>query len=137
MYSESLPTTHIVFLLHGLWGNPTQMHTLRDALTTRAKEMRRNVRVWCCESYQRSKTFDGVDVCADRAIHEITEKIEETRKSGSLVQKFSILGQAAWLFQASRPRIDGPCGQIFTWWADSAGSREAPDVSKVLRLEQC
>jgi hypothetical protein len=135
MFSDS-SSTHVVFLLHGLWGNPTQMYTLREALNSRAKELHRNVRVWCCESYQRSKTFDGVDVCADRAIHEITEKIEETRKSGSFVQKFSILGQAS-LFQASRRRIDGSCGQILTWWANRTSSREAPDVSKVFRLGQC
>jgi hypothetical protein len=79
------------------------MYTLRDALIARAREMHRNVRVWCCGSYQRSKTFDGIDVCADRVIHEIIEKIEETRRSGVCVQKFSIIGQA-WSFQASQRR---------------------------------
>lgn len=86
-------TTHVVFLLHGLWGNPTHMYTLRDALNARADALDCNLLVVCCKSYQRSKSFDGVDICADRVIHEITDRITETRKSGSFVQKFSILGQ--------------------------------------------
>jgi len=93
MFTEPSTATHVVFLLHGLWGNPTHMHTLRDALKARAHTLNCNLLVWCCESYQRSKTFDGVDICADRVIHEITDKITEARKSGSSVQKFSILGQ--------------------------------------------
>jgi hypothetical protein len=92
MLDESSSAIHVVFLLHGLWGNPTQMYTLRDALKSHADEVRCNVRVWCCESYQRSKTCDGIDICADRAIDEITEQITTIRNSGKFIQKFSILG---------------------------------------------
>lgn len=84
--------THAVFLLHGIWGNPTQMYTLKDTLVERAESEGANIDVWCCESYRGPKTFDGVDICADRIIQEIHIKIKDFDRDGRRATKFSILG---------------------------------------------
>ncbi|KAF8335816.1 putative serine esterase-domain-containing protein, partial [Cantharellus anzutake] len=83
---------HAVFLCHGLWGRPEHMHTLRRVLQQRADSTGHILEVHCCESYSDVKTYDGVDVCADRVVEEIHSKIEDYRKASQEVRKFSILG---------------------------------------------
>lgn len=87
-----MTTTHVVVLLHGLWGVPTQMYTLRDELKARADQEGADLVIHACESFQGAKTSDGVDICADRAFGEIKDKITELRKAGRKTTKFSILG---------------------------------------------
>lgn len=87
-------SAHVLFLLHGLWGWPDHMYALRDALLARAREYQASVDVYCCQSYQGTRTYDGVDVCADRVVDEIHRKIKALRDSGCQIDKFSILGSA-------------------------------------------
>ena len=87
-------STHVLFLLHGLWGWPSHMHVLRDVLLEHAREHQASVDVYCCQSYQGTRTYDGVDVCADRVVVEVHSKIKTLRDNGCSVDKFSILGSA-------------------------------------------
>lgn len=88
--------THVVFLLHGLWGFDYHMHSLRDALLaeqdSRSASQEVQIVVHCCKSYQDWMTYDGVDVCADRAVEEIRERTSQLRSEGHRVSRFSILG---------------------------------------------
>ena len=68
------------------------MHSLRDALQSREQPGGQMLRIHCCESYAGVKTYDGVDVCADRVVDEIYSTIEVYRKVSEEVCKFSILG---------------------------------------------
>ena len=86
--------THVLFLLHGLWGWPDHMFAVRDALLAHAREHQASVNVYCCESYQGTRAYDGVDVCADRVVDEVHGKMKALRDSGRQVDKFSILGSA-------------------------------------------
>lgn len=95
MSATVMTTTHVVVLLHGLWGVPTQMNTLRDELVARADREGADVVVHACESYKGAKSSDGVDICADRAFGEIKDKIIELKKDGRKTTKFSILGLVA------------------------------------------
>lgn len=83
---------HVVFLLHGLWGRASDLSCLKDTLDKEAASRATGigVDVVICKSYERSKTYDGVDVCADRAVDEI-RKYVASKPTGSVV-KFSILG---------------------------------------------
>jgi hypothetical protein len=85
---------HVVYLLHGLWGNPTDMHALRDSLQLRADKEETSINIYCCQSYRASKSYDGIDVCADRVIDEITQHMNGLSATGRRVRKFSILGYA-------------------------------------------
>ena len=83
---------HAVFLCHGLWGEPRHMYSLREALQNREQNGSCILRIHCCESYSGTKTYDGVDVCADRVVGEIYSTIELYRNASQEVHKFSILG---------------------------------------------
>ena len=88
----SLPTCLV--LAARTLGWPNHMHALRDALLEHAREHQAAVDVYCCQSYQGTGTYDGVDVCADRVVVEVHSKIKALRDSGRYVDKFSILGSA-------------------------------------------
>lgn len=131
--SQSLPTLtpsiHAVFLLHGLWGWPEHMHALRDALHNQAEKQDASVDIYCCRSYEGTKTYDGVDVCADRVVAEIRQHIIEIQQSSHNVEKLSILGSVH-LCLASSARLTH--GQIFSWRADSASNGAQTQAGVVL-----
>ncbi|KAF8315952.1 hypothetical protein DL93DRAFT_2034786, partial [Clavulina sp. PMI_390] len=83
---------HAVFLLHGLWGYQEHMFSLRDALTSRARNDGAAIDIYCSHSYEGTRTYDGVDVCADRAIAEVHAHISKLTAQGKAVDRFSILG---------------------------------------------
>lgn len=68
------------------------MHALRDSLQVEARKQDVSVDIYCCQSYEGTKTYDGVDVCADRAVREIKQHVAELEQDGHQVEKFSILG---------------------------------------------
>lgn len=89
---EGSTATHVVFLLHGFWGAPSHMFALRDSLLAEARQHEASVSIHCCGSYQGTLTYDGVDVCADRATDEITTYVRKLQSTGVNIEKFSILG---------------------------------------------
>ncbi|KAF9516708.1 hypothetical protein BS47DRAFT_626606 [Hydnum rufescens UP504] len=83
---------HAVFLCHGLWGEPSHMYALRDALKSRADREDVAVSIHCCSSYRGKLSYDGVDVCADRVVDEVQHEVDQLKIVGKRVVRFSILG---------------------------------------------
>lgn len=92
-HQSSIPENiHTVFLLHGLWGKASDLFCLKDTLEkeARSRATEEAVEVFICTSYESSRTYDGVDVCADRTVDEIRRYVDS--RTPRQVVKFSILG---------------------------------------------
>ena len=93
LHPSYLPV-HAVFLCHGLWGDPSHMYALRDALEKRAEHEDFVISIHCCSSYRGTLSYDGVDVCADRVVDEVQREVNRLKIVGKKVVRFSILGYA-------------------------------------------
>jgi hypothetical protein len=58
---------HAVFLLHGLWGNKTHFWCVEEEL----KRIHPSLRIHACAANEGNKTYDGIDVGADRVVAEV------------------------------------------------------------------
>ncbi|KAF8317890.1 hypothetical protein DL93DRAFT_2076396 [Clavulina sp. PMI_390] len=94
-------STHAVFACHGLWGEPAQLANLRNALQEQARIAGVDMVIHLCGSYKRSQTWDGIDICGDRAVKEIKDRLKEIEQSGRRVTKFSILGYVSQSIKAA------------------------------------
>ncbi|KAJ3825413.1 DUF676-domain-containing protein [Lentinula raphanica] len=102
---------HLHVLLHGLWGTTKHLesasrvfsarHCRTDskqqapsdpelAIATESNQVR--IQLLSIEANQGSKTYDGIDWSAERAVEEIRESIREMSSKGDRVVKFSITG---------------------------------------------
>ncbi|CAG8577021.1 7167_t:CDS:2 [Ambispora leptoticha] len=80
--NENVKSTHLVVCVHGLWGNPGHLQYLVDQLI---KKHGNSINI-------SSYTFDGIDICGDRLVEEIKEKIKSLKEDGIKITKFSIIG---------------------------------------------
>jgi len=58
---------HAVFLIHGLWGNHNHFWCVESLL----KEYHPSIKVHACSVNEGNKTYDGIDVGADRVLAEV------------------------------------------------------------------
>ncbi|GAA6064206.1 hypothetical protein JCM10212_001619 [Sporobolomyces blumeae] len=97
-------SAHLLVVLHGLWGSPSHIryvcesaieHTKR-ANSPRAKgdDGSRDVKlvVLAAKLNEFTATYDGIDLCAERALNEVDDEVERIRKDGGRVERFSIVG---------------------------------------------
>jgi Putative serine esterase (DUF676) len=61
--------THLVILLHGILGGPDNLSALRSSLEASVP----GVLIFTPVTYQRTLSFDGVDVCGERVLVELRE----------------------------------------------------------------
>ncbi|KAF2861850.1 DUF676-domain-containing protein [Piedraia hortae CBS 480.64] len=78
--------THLLILLHGLWGNPSHLHSLRTAIETEHPTLE----VFIPSTTSHYHTYDGIEVCAERVAHEIETHI--TSNPSVTYAKLSIVG---------------------------------------------
>ena len=61
--------THLVVLVHGLWGKPAHMHSI--ARTLRARHAADDVYLLCAAAYSGLRTYDGVEHGGERVCAEV------------------------------------------------------------------
>ncbi|KAJ3122921.1 hypothetical protein HK098_002327 [Nowakowskiella sp. JEL0407] len=76
---------------HGLWGIPDHLKFLVNELEKRKSE-KNDFYVLNGHRNLELKTYDGIDVCGDRFVDEIEDKIEEFNANGCKVTKISFIG---------------------------------------------
>ena len=81
---------HLCVLVHGLWGNGSHLNYLATSL--REKYSDDELIVLVCKRNASSFTYDGIEVGAERVTKEIEETIEELKRDGFKIDKFSIVG---------------------------------------------
>ncbi|KAJ4362718.1 hypothetical protein N0V95_001320 [Ascochyta clinopodiicola] len=79
---------HLVVLVHGLWGNPKHL----TYLTTTIRERYPDLDVLVPESNSGSFTYDGIELGGERVANEVEARLEELKKEGHDIKKFSITG---------------------------------------------
>lgn len=73
-FSLTYPRMHLVCLHHGLWGNGDNLETLCDIISNHAPP---HIRIYNCLASERTKTLDGIDMCGDRFIVSLRQKVIE------------------------------------------------------------
>ncbi|KAI9695750.1 MAG: hypothetical protein M1820_008422 [Bogoriella megaspora] len=81
--------THLVVLIHGLWGNPNHLSYLSSTLRKKYPE---ELHILVARSNSDSFTYDGIEVGGERVTHEIEETLEYLSKRGNTITKISIIG---------------------------------------------
>ncbi|UPX17457.1 uncharacterized protein EKO05_0007810 [Ascochyta rabiei] len=79
---------HLVVLVHGLWGHPKHL----NYLTTAIRERYPDLDVLVPESNSGSFTYDGIELGGERVANEVEARLEELKKDGHDINKFSITG---------------------------------------------
>ncbi|KAG0228768.1 putative serine esterase-domain-containing protein [Mortierella sp. GBAus27b] len=72
---------HLVILHHGLWGNKGHVKFIADQFKERVGG---RILVYRAESNESSLTYDGIDICAQRAVQEIHEVIQVIEAGGNI-----------------------------------------------------
>ncbi|KAI9665068.1 MAG: hypothetical protein M1821_006516 [Bathelium mastoideum] len=81
--------THLVVLIHGLWGNPNHLSYLSKSLRDKYPE---ELHILVARSNSDSYTYDGIEVGGERVTHEIEETLEQLAERGNNITKISIIG---------------------------------------------
>ncbi|KAK5944263.1 hypothetical protein PMZ80_003544 [Knufia obscura] len=81
---------HLCVLVHGLWGNGSHLNYLATSL--REKHSEDELILLVCKRNASSFTYDGIEVGAERVTKEIEETIEELKRDGYKIDRFSIVG---------------------------------------------
>ncbi|KAF2239078.1 DUF676-domain-containing protein [Viridothelium virens] len=81
--------THLVVLIHGLWGNPNHLRFLSKSLREKYPE---ELHILVARSNSDSFTYDGIEVGGERVAHEIEETLEQLSKRGNTITKISMIG---------------------------------------------
>ncbi|KAI1306693.1 hypothetical protein EDD11_004696 [Mortierella claussenii] len=72
---------HLVILHHGLWGNKNHVKFIAQQFKERFGD---RILVYRAESNESSLTYDGIDICAQRAVQEIHEVIRVIEAGGNI-----------------------------------------------------
>lgn len=88
--SKEAGTFHLCVLVHGLWGNGSHLNYLTTSLRQRFSEDELVILV--CKRNASSFTYDGIEIGAERVTREIEETIEELKRDGTKIDRFSIVG---------------------------------------------
>ena len=66
-HSTTKMPDHAVFLIHGLWGNKTHFWYVEQQL----RQTYPSLKIHACAVNEGKKTYDGIDVGADRVVAEV------------------------------------------------------------------
>ncbi|KAF3009774.1 hypothetical protein E8E13_009765 [Curvularia kusanoi] len=80
--------THLVVLVHGLWGNPDHLKFLTSSIRERYPDLD----VLVPKSNSGSFTYDGIELGGERVANEVEARLEQLKKDGHTITKFSITG---------------------------------------------
>ncbi|KAI7537580.1 hypothetical protein KC331_g10850, partial [Hortaea werneckii] len=81
---------HLCVLIHGLWGDPSHMLALQEAL--RSRYPHQSLQFLITKSNAKAKTYDGICIGGERAAHEIEHCIHELSCNGLHTRRISIVG---------------------------------------------
>ena len=88
--------THLILLIHGLFGSPRNLEVLEEELrkahTDHHTDSSQKLSILVAKSFTGGHTWDGIDVNAWRASQEIDEEIDRLEGEGEEVTRFSVIG---------------------------------------------
>ena len=87
---DATKATHMVLLIHGLWGNPKHLKNLYNTLATEYKD--EGLYIFLPSSNKDNHTYDGIEVGAERITNEFEANLEELHVAGANISKISIAG---------------------------------------------
>ena len=74
----SSQTVHLLVLVHGMWGNPSHLHSLHKAIKERYNELDsakgpggEQLEILLAETNQEEHTYDGIDWGGERVAEEV------------------------------------------------------------------
>ncbi|KAF9357087.1 hypothetical protein BGX26_004261 [Mortierella sp. AD094] len=79
--SDAHQGVHLVVLHHGLWGNKGHVKFIAQQFK---KRFGNRILVYRAESNESSLTYDGIDICGQRAVEEITKVIQVIEEGGDI-----------------------------------------------------
>ncbi|KAJ5694780.1 hypothetical protein N7455_002316 [Penicillium solitum] len=92
--SETMPDTskaeHLCVLVHGLWGNPSHLDYVASALRDRYGSD--GLYILCPKANSGNYTYDGIELCGERVVHEVEETLESLAEKGQKITKISLIG---------------------------------------------
>ncbi|KAF9912986.1 hypothetical protein BX616_010187 [Lobosporangium transversale] len=81
MPNEAHEGVHLVILHHGLWGNKGHLKFIAQQFKKRFGD---RILVYRAESNESSLTYDGIDICGQRAVQEIHEVVRVIEAGGNI-----------------------------------------------------
>ncbi|KAL8959815.1 MAG: hypothetical protein Q9193_003383, partial [Seirophora villosa] len=81
---------HLCVLVHGLWGNPSHLAYLAEAL--REKHSAEQLNILVAKSNSGSYTYDGIETGGERVTQEIETLLQELERDGAPIKKLSVIG---------------------------------------------
>ncbi|KAL1747599.1 putative serine esterase-domain-containing protein [Schizophyllum fasciatum] len=78
-----MSSTHLLVLVHGMWGNPSERVRYRDGT---------RLDVLLANTNSEEHTYDGIDWGGERVAQEISRRVEDLEAKGAPVTRFSITG---------------------------------------------
>ncbi|KAF2087444.1 lipase/serine esteras-like protein [Saccharata proteae CBS 121410] len=88
--TSSKSANHLCVLVHGLWGNPSHLSYVSEAL--REKYPEDKLHILLAKRNAGSFTYDGIELGGERITHEIEEALEELARNGQTITKLSMVG---------------------------------------------
>ncbi|KAJ7748546.1 putative serine esterase-domain-containing protein [Mycena maculata] len=82
--------THLLVLLHGMWGNPDHLAELHRVVAETIPGP--SLHVLRAETNREDGTYDGIDWGGERVAEEIVGEVDKLKKEGRTVTRFSITG---------------------------------------------
>ncbi|KAL1734004.1 putative serine esterase-domain-containing protein [Schizophyllum commune] len=90
-----MAATHLLVLVHGMWGNPihlSELHRIIQEVKSEPSEDGTRLEVLLANTNSEEHTYDGIDWGGERVAQEIAKRIEDLEAKGDHVTKFSITG---------------------------------------------
>lgn len=87
-------SSHLFVLIHGLWGTPEHMESLRQSFKA-AMDPRENAVFLLPSRNAKFKTFDGIEILGYRVLLEVCQFIQqynEDNKDGRQIRRISVIG---------------------------------------------
>ncbi|KAH9962370.1 putative serine esterase-domain-containing protein [Russula dissimulans] len=98
MSPRSTQNIHLLVLIHGMWGDPSNLASMHRIIEeTHIKESSlgpdgATLHVMLPETNQAESTYDGIDWGGERVAEEIFQEIEALERDGKTVTRFSVTG---------------------------------------------
>ncbi|KAI5895329.1 DUF676-domain-containing protein [Schizophyllum commune H4-8] len=90
-----MAVTHLLVLVHGMWGNPihlSELHRIIQEVKSEPSEDGTRLEVLLANTNSEEHTYDGIDWGGERVAQEIAKRVEDLEAKGDHVTKFSITG---------------------------------------------
>ncbi|KAL1666364.1 putative serine esterase-domain-containing protein [Schizophyllum commune] len=90
-----MAATHLLVLVHGMWGNPihlSELHRIIQEVKSEPSEDGTRLEVLLANTNSEEHTYDGIDWGGERVAQEIAKRVEDLDAKGDHVTKFSITG---------------------------------------------